>query len=541
MLLTLLENKKSNINLRMSTLISDNEVTGDVLESGLNRPQVSTETSNSYGQILKSSALIGGSQVLNIGIGIVRTKIIALILGPAGLGLAGVYNSIVDLTQNMAGMGVNSSGVRQIAEAVGSGDAERIRLTVAILRKTSLVLGGLGAVLLILFSRQVSLITFGTEKHVVAVCVLSIAVFCKLVSGGQGALIQGMRHIAALAKMNVFGAAFGAIAGIALVYAFRENGIVMYVVALAVMAMFMSWWYSRKIRITAPRIAIFQARTEAAGLLKLGFAFMISSLMTLGVAYAVRVILLRRLGLQATGLYQAAWTLGGMYVGFILQAMAADFYPRLTASIHDHVTCNRLVNEQAQVGLLLATPGVIVTLTFAQVVVNAFYSAHFAASVPVLRWICLGTTLQVISWPMGFIIVAKGKQNLFIVSEVAWAIVSLALAWFCIGHFGVDGAGIAFFGSYIFHVFMTYALVRPLSGFRWSSDNLRTGVVLNGTILAVFICSLVLPLRLAITLGLIGSAFSTIYSLKQLAASIEMGSVPGSFRRVLERLRLLPS
>src|SRR6266702_1746070 len=110
--------------------------------------------SDTYGQILESSALIGGSSVLNIAIGIVRTKAMAMLLGPAGFGLFGLYGSIANLTQSIAGMGINSSGVRQIAEAAGSGDNARIAQTAAVLRRTSIVLGGLGAILLLVFSRQ---------------------------------------------------------------------------------------------------------------------------------------------------------------------------------------------------------------------------------------------------------------------------------------------------------------------------------------------------------------------------------------------------
>ena len=55
---------------------------------------------------------------------------------------------------------------------------------------------------------------------------LSIAVFLKVLSGGQGALIQGMRRIASLAKMNVLGAAFGTLATIPIVYFYREQGVV---------------------------------------------------------------------------------------------------------------------------------------------------------------------------------------------------------------------------------------------------------------------------------------------------------------------------
>ena len=112
-----------------------------------------------------------------------------------------------------------------------------------------------------------------------------------------------------------------------------------------------------------------EIRHEAASLLKLGFAFMASGFLVMGAAYAVRIIVVRDVGLEAAGFYSAAWTLGGLYVGFVLQAMGADFYPRLVSVATDNPRCNRLVNEQAQVSLLLAGPGIIATITFAPLVI----------------------------------------------------------------------------------------------------------------------------------------------------------------------------
>jgi antigen flippase len=184
------------------------------------RPQLVTTVAvrkQTYGQILKSSAVIGGSSVLNIGIGIVRTKAMAILLGPEGFGLAGLYTSIVTLTQSVAGMGINSSGVREIAEAAGSDDQQRIARTVAVLRRTSIILGVMGAALLLIFSQPVSKVTFGNTQRTGTVCLLSLAVFFQLVSAGQGALIQGMRRIRDLAKMNVIGALSGAVISIPVV------------------------------------------------------------------------------------------------------------------------------------------------------------------------------------------------------------------------------------------------------------------------------------------------------------------------------------
>src|ERR1700732_2911467 len=108
----------------MSPTISSAEPSNPTLA-----PQPEQAERNTYGQILKASALIGGSQVLNIAIGIVRTKAMAMLLGPSGFGLFGLYGSISDLTQSIAGMGVNTSGVRQIAEAAASEDRERVAHT----------------------------------------------------------------------------------------------------------------------------------------------------------------------------------------------------------------------------------------------------------------------------------------------------------------------------------------------------------------------------------------------------------------------------
>jgi PST family polysaccharide transporter len=502
---------------------------------------MATAQKQSYGQILKSSALVGGSSVVNIAIGIVRTKAMAVLLGPAGFGLFGLYGSIANLTQSLAGVGINSSGVRQIAEAVGSNDAERIAQTTAVLRRTSILLGALGAGLLIVFSGQVSTLTFGSNQHAGAICLLSIAVFFQLISAGQGALIQGMRRIADLAKMGILGAVFGTLISIPTVYFLREKGVVPSLVGVAAMAIVTTWWYSRKVRIQVPSMTASRVGQEAAALLKLGFAFMVSGLMTMGVAYAVRIIVLHKVGFEATGLYQSAWTLGGLYVGFILQAMGADFYPRLTASATDNAACNRMVNEQARVGLLLAGPGVIATLTFAPLVIALFYSAKFGAAVPVLRWICLGTMLQVITWPMGFIIVAKAKQNIFIVAELAWAVVSLGLAWTCVRSFGLNGAGIAFFGSYIFHGFLIYPIARRLSGFRWSAANIQTSLLFLSLIAVVFCGFYVFPFLVATSVGAVALVLSGAYSIRGLFKLISMEQIPRPMRRLLVRFGFIPS
>jgi len=495
---------------------------------------------HSYGQILRSSVLIGGSSLLEIAIGIVRTKANALLLGPAGFGLMGLYLSILNLAQSVAGMGVNSSGVRQIAAAVGSGDSGRIARTTVVLRRASVGLGLLGGVLLIVLARPISRLSFGSYEFAGPVALLSLAVLFRVVSDGQRALIQGLRRLDDLATITVVGGAIGTVASVALVWALRERGVVLTLVAINAATLLLSWRLSRQVKVERPQLTTAQVGQEVGALLQLGFAFLASGMLTMGAAYAIRIVIVREVSLTAAGLYQSAWTLAGLYVGFVLRAMGADFYPRLTAAIRDRGECNRLVNEQAEVSLLLAGPGIIATLAFAPLVVTLFYSSAFQQAVEVLRWIVLGATLQVITWPIGYIVVAEGRQGIFFLIELAYTVAYLALGFGLVRALGIDGAGVAFFISYLFHCLLVYPVVRRLTGFRWSAVNLRLGIASLGAIGLVFCSYYVLPFWASTTLGCLAVLLSSLHSARALARLVSADRVPDRVRRWLAWLPFAP-
>lgn len=490
---------------------------------------------SSYGQILISTSLIGGAALMNLAIGVIRAKTMALMLGPAGVGLNGLYTSITSLTESIAGMGINSSGVRQIAEAMGTGDQARVAKTAAVLRKTSLALGVAGAACLIAFSQQVSSATFGNRDQTAAICLLAVSVLLRLVSAGQGALLQGLRRITDIAKVGVLSTLLGMLTTIPLVYWLREQGVAVSLVVAAAISLTISWWYSHRANIERVHVSPAEVRTEARSLLQLGSALMMSGLTMMGSAYVIRASIQQSLGLDATGLYQAAWTLGGMYVGFILQSMGSDFYPRLTAVVNDHQECNRLVNEQARISLLLAGAGIIGTLTYASLVISVFYAPSFAPAESVLRWICLGTALQVVSWPMGFIIVAKGEKATLMWTELSWAVIHIVFAWVGLHYMGLAGAGMAFFLSYVFHTMVVYVLSARLTGFRWSPEN-RKAIALYLLLIGVVVGGLsTLPALWSLLFGTVAMVGYAYYSVSTVFTLLPLGQLPGPVQRLLGR------
>lgn len=315
----------------------------------------------SYDDIVRSSTLIGGSSLLSVAIGVVRNKALALLLGPAGWGLFAIYNSILAVAQTIAGVGISDSGVRQIAQAVGSQDEDRIALTAAVLRRTAFVLGILGTVLLLILARPVARLTFGNAQHASALALLAVAVLLLVIGDGQMALIHGLRQIGNLARLGVLRALLGALITIPLIWFMRDRGILPAIVAAAAVSVLLSWFYTRRNRFRAPALHAGQIWSEFRVLIGMGFALMTGMAMHDGTAWAMKIFLLRQVSYAAAGYYQAAMNLGVFYVGFILAGMGADFYPRLSEAAADNATCIRRVNEQTLAGLLLGAPGLLAT------------------------------------------------------------------------------------------------------------------------------------------------------------------------------------
>ncbi len=428
----------------------------------------------------------------------------------------GTYSSITSMVSALAGLGIGSSGVRQIAEASSTGDQNRIARTSLTIRRSAMILGLAGTFALIILANPIGNWTFGNSTHTLQLVVLSLTVFFGSVSSGQMAIVQGVRNIADLARLSILGALLGAVIAILLMVIWREKSIVPILVVSSGMAILTSWHYSRKIEIPEVTMSWRETWSEARPLLKLGSVFAFTALMASGVAFLTRVVIIRSLGLDAAGLYSAAWTLSSLYVGFILGAMGADFYPRLSAVAQDHMQVNRLVNEQTEVALLLSLPGLVATLSFAPWVLHLMYSAEFAPAGDVLRWQVLGLVLRVLSWPMGFIILAKGNSNLFFWSELASNVIHLGLIWMSVKFFGLAGTGIAFFALYVFHVFLMVMITKYLTGFRWSASSIRLIILTTVLAFSVFLSAMFLSRIWASVMGSCIACITGVFSLIKL-------------------------
>lgn len=488
----------------------------------------------SYGQILKTSSIIGGAQGINYLIGMFRTKLLAVLLGPAGIGLVGLYSSITTMVAAFAGLGIGSSGVRDVAEAAVHGGDEQVGKIVKTLRRVCWGTGILGWLIMAAFSRPLSLWIFQSPVHAWTIAALGVTVLVGEITMGQMVFIQGMRRISDLARVNIFSMVSGTLIAVG-IYAWQgEKGILPVLVLTAIVNLVFSSWYAKKITIPEVSLTLRETWMQLRSLLKMGTAFMWSGLLTTAVVFATRTMIVKTLGLDANGIYQAAWGISGMFAGFILGAMGTDFFPRLTAVASDHSEVNRLVNEQTEVGILLALPGILGTLSFAPLLMRIFYSSQFLPAAELLPWFVLGVFGRVVSWPMGFILLAKGMSKWFVISETLAAIIQLSLTYIFLHWLGLRGVAVAFAILYFVSTFGLCVAVGRLTNFRWSPASVRLLVGSSLLVAAGFFIQSNLKNTFGIALGGGLTLASGIYCLRGIAERL------GPQHRVLSALKRVP-
>jgi PST family polysaccharide transporter len=407
-----------------------------------------------------------------------------------------------------------------VAEAHGGGKAEQIARTVKTLRRACWATGILGWLLCAALSYPLSVYAFGSGEHVWAVAILGGTILIGTVSGGQSALIQGTRRIGDLARMNVLGAVSGTLVAVGLYGWLGQKGIVPVIIVTAACNLGFSWWFARKIPVAPVTLTWPETLGNSKRLIHIGVAFMYGAILASVVDLMIRSMIVKKLGLDANGIYQAAWAISGMFAGFILNAMGTDFYPRLTAVANDNEHVNRLVNEQTEIGVLLAMPGLLGTVAFAPWMMHIFYSAKFLAGAALLPWFVLGVLGQVIIFPLGFIQRAKGAVRWIYLGQTEANVVNLILCLVMIPMFGILGAGYAFLVHTTIHGIVVFWIADHLAGFSWNQNVKRLLVSTSFLILAGFALKYIPNTLISFVTGVILVIIGCLTSLRGIAARL---------------------
>jgi len=427
-----------------------------------------SENKQSYRKVLGATSLFGGVQVINIFISLVRSKFIALFIGPVGMGISALLLPALELINGITNFGLEKSSVKEISLVNADKDSHKVYRIISILKKLVWLTITLGVIIMIFTSPWLSQFAFGNKDYTISFIWLSLALLFKQLASSQLAILQGLRKLQYLAKANLFGNLLGLLITVPLYYFFRIDAIVPAIIIATFMSFIFTYYYTQKLQLKPVKISNKQAIVEGKSMINLGITLSLSGMITLFVAYLIKIYISNEsgggeLGLYEVGLYNAGFLILNSYVGIIFNAMGTDYFPRLSAISNEIVKLRKAVYEQAIIAILLITPIIVVFLTFAPIIITVLLTKEFSPIVAMVSWGILGMIFKAVSWSMGYMIIAKGDSKVFIKTAIGFN--AILLLFNILGyHFGgLEGIGFSIFIYYIIH----YIVVRLITYYRY--------------------------------------------------------------------------
>lgn len=415
-------------------------------------------TKTSYGNIFKTTFLFGFVQVFKALISIIVNKLAAILIGPNGMGLLSIYNSTISLIQTGAGLGLNQSAVRDVAEANGTGDELRRNKVINITLRAVLYTGLLGFIITVAMSYFISDWTMGNHNYTLIYCILAVVICLNIINEGRQAIFKGMRLMRYLAYASIIGTTTSLFISIPLYYFFGIDGIIPSLLLSSMITLLASNYFIHKIGIPKSQISLKTLRKEASPMIKIGTVLMFVTFLQTIVAFCVNSFVRKEGGIEDVGFYNCGQYLLSGYFGLIITALMTDYYPRIAAVNSDNTKLSEELNKQTLVTLVLCCPIIAIFITMLPFFIRILYTEEFLPVIDYVKVAIFGTLIMSISNPCDMILVVKQESKLLVWISIVIRLFQLITSYILYIKFGLIGLGFSFILVIALHAFLIYSI-----------------------------------------------------------------------------------
>ena len=389
---------------------------------------------------------------------------------------------------------------------------------VKVVRGWCLLTALLGMLVCVVLGPFFSNTTFAWGNHTLHFVLLAPAIGMLAITGGETAILKGLRKLGALALVQI-AAAFASLAiAIPLYYFFGQAGIVPVIVLMAFATMCATLWFSW-------RLFPWQLRGtrgilgEGMEMVRLGVAFTLAGIVGSAAEMFVRSYLNVVGDLEVLGLYNAGYMLTITYAGMVFSAMEVDYYPRLSAVNHDVAATNLTVNRQMEVSLLIVAPMLTALIALLPFLIPQLFTSEFVPVVPMAQVTALAMFFKVLTMPVAYITLARGYSMTYLMLEAAYFVVFVLLIVLGYQYWGLLGTGIAITLAHVFDYLMINLYAYKKYGYRVSATVSRYAIVLLTLGALAYACTILLDGIIYWIVELLVVLASGLYALQNLKSS----------------------
>lgn len=485
-----------------------------------------------YKRTIKYLGIFGGAQGISLFLSLVRNKAASVLLGAAGLGFMALYNRAIQMFCDFTNLSLSFSAVRKLAEAYENESEETLLKYIRIVRSMAFLTGVAGMLLFFLLSPFVSNWVFDDQEYYMRrFLMLSPVVLFMAVSGGELAILRGVRELNKVAAYSLWTAVSSVAISVPLFYLRGLGGIFpsIFLVAFAQMAGALYLSAGRyRYRISPFSLSLLR---QGFDIVKLGAGYIYSSILTSFSAWFLCNFLADVSSDKLTGYFSAALVLITMLPTMLFAALDSDYYPRLSGVFGRKEERNAMVNGQIEVHLLVQPPFILCFVVLLPQLLPLFYSEEFLPALQMIQIAMLGMLFHVVAYPVSFMPLSKGDSLTFIVQETIYNTAFVLLVVYGYSCFGLLGLGAAMFVLRVLDFAVVCLIARVKYGFMFSQRVIMS-FLFEILLFAAVLCSVLLSGNSMVSwsVGICAVSISAIASLYMLSHHNDL------FNKIFKRL-----
>ena len=443
--------------------------------------------------------LLGSAQVAATLVNIVRNKLLAVTLGPTGVGLLAQLQTVQNFLTILIPLGMQTAVLKYLAEYREKDRALVSRYFVSAWKAFAVVAVLVIAVCLA-FVKPLASLAIGDSKLYAYLIPALLGV--PFVIQFQLSLIylQAGMEFKSYAKINIATAIVGVTVLVPMVVIWKEVGAATGLLCINAINFTMSRIFASRSMDSETRTAMKSARFDSNILWNL-FRFAICNLPMLivvdGLPFILRSAIIADAGLRANGIYQVLFMFSMQYLGIPLNALAAYATPRLCQA-KDTKELNEEINANVKAAILIITATIFVILLTRDFAVNLLFSGKFMEAVSLFPWQMLGDFFRASAFPLLTAMLALEKfraRNLITVPQYG---LYLFVFFVVPQHLRLQGATWGHVVSWAFGFVCMYFYLNRSNGYTLGHENRRLFLVSMFSLIAVaFMPFSHLPWRLA--------------------------------------------
>ncbi len=410
-------------------------------------------------EIIKAIFKTGSSSIINIILGVISSKIIAVVLGSSGIGLYSLINQTLVTATTAGTLGGQTALVQGLASKTGA-EKDKYLTTVFWIFVCGATIISLG---FLIFSPLIAKTIFASNdgKTITLVRWMTIPAILTIIYSYLISLLNGFRAIGRLAIGQVILSTVTVI----LVYPVSKLVSSGYIIAFILMisastmgGIIFCLTVAHKEKWLNPLILNFKPKFDK-GAVKhfyhIASTTLITGLITTGILLIIRTMIIRHGGLSSAGIFSVAWGLSMMYVMLVLGSFGTYYLPTLSG-INDIPSRNTLVQNLFRITLLLTIPLIITIIVLKSLAVTILYTYEFMPSLKIMQWMLMGDYFKVSSWVLAMPMLAYRDMKVFFWTELLWYLGLLILSYIGIFYYNdLQFIGVAFLILYIFYFVYT--------------------------------------------------------------------------------------